>query len=88
MNDSDLTRLRSLLNGVCRISRGEIRTQDGSGRDTTAENLELYRNKAGQILMALTDLHLIKSCQQTNEGANDPYRNALLAELERRNLAI
>ena len=88
MNDSDLIRLRSLLNSVSRIDRGDIRTQDGSGRDTTQENLKLYREKAGQILVALTDVQLVEIYQQTDGEIGDPYGNALLVELERRNLPI
>ena len=48
MNESDPNRLRSLLNSASRIDSGKIRTQDGSGRDTTEENLKLYREKAGR----------------------------------------
>lgn len=88
MNDSDVIRLRSLLNSASRIDRGDIRTQDGSGRDTTQENLKLYREKAGQILVALTDVQLVENYQQTDGEIGDPYGDALLVELERRNLPI
>ncbi|QCB42999.1 hypothetical protein E5673_12865 [Sphingomonas sp. PAMC26645] len=88
MNDSDLTRLRSLLNSASRIDRGDLRTQDGSGRDTTQENLKLYREKAGQILDALTDVQLVETYRQTDGEVGDPYGDALLAELKRRNLPI
>jgi hypothetical protein len=88
MNDSDLNRLRSLLNSANRMDRGDIRTQDGSGRDTTQENLKLYREKAGQILAALTDVQLVENYQQTDGELGDPYGDALLVELERRNLPI
>jgi hypothetical protein len=88
MNDSDLNRLRSLLNSASRIERGDIRTQDGSGRDTTEENLKLYREKAGQILVALSDMQLVENYQQTDREPSDPYGDALLAEIKRRNLDI
>lgn len=61
MNDSDLNRLRSLLNTVRRIDNGEIRTQDGSGLDTTNNNLKLYRQKADQIILSLTDHQIVES---------------------------
>jgi hypothetical protein len=88
MNDSDPNRLRSLLNSASRIDSGKIRTQDGSGRDTTEENLRLYREKAGQILVALSDMQLVENYQQTDGKHGDPYGDALLVEIERRNLGI
>ena len=88
MNDSDLVRLRSLLNSASRIDRGDIRTQDGSGRDTTQENLKLYREKAGQMLVALTDVQLVENYQQIEGELGDPYGDAMLSEIERRNLGI
>jgi hypothetical protein len=88
MNDSDLNRLRSLLNSVARIDCGDLRMQDGSGMDTTEENLKLYREKAGQLLDALSDMQLIENYKQTDGEPGDPYRDALLVEIERRNLAI
>jgi hypothetical protein len=88
MNDSDLNRLRSLLNSASRIDRGDIRTQDGSGRDTTQENLKLYREKAGQILVSLTDVQLVENYQQIEGELGDPYGDAMLAEIDRRHLGI
>ena len=88
MNDNDLNRLRSLLNSASRIDRGDIRTQDGSGRDTTEENRKLYREKADQILGALSDMQLVESYQQTDREPGDPYGDALLVEIRRRNLDI
>ena len=88
MNNSDLNRLRSLLNSASPIDRGEVRTQDGSGMDTTDENLKLYRGKADQLLSALTDLQLVEISRRTDGGPSDPHGIALLAEIERRNLDI
>lgn len=88
MNDNDFTRLRSLLNSASRIDRGDIRTQDGSGRDTTEENLKLYREKAGQIIVAMTNMQLVENYQQTSGEPGDPYGDAMLSEIERRNLGI
>lgn len=88
MNDSDLNRLRSLLNSASRIDRGGMRTQDGSGRDTTEENLKLYRKKAEQVLATLTDAQLVESYQRTDGEPADPYRSALVVEIERRDLDI
>ena len=87
MNDSDINRLRSLLNTVRRIDNGEIRTQDGSGLDTTNNNLKLYRQKADQIILALTDQQLVKSYQLllAELGVRS---NSLLTEIERRELRI
>ena len=87
MNDSDLNRLRSLLNTVRRIDSGEMRTQDGSGLDTTNNNLKLYRQKADQIILALSDQQLVEFYRIL--PAERGVRNdTLLAEIERRNLHI
>jgi hypothetical protein len=89
MNDSDLSRLRSLLNTAGRIARGEIRTQDGSGLDTTDQNLKIYRKSSDQIILALSDHQLVEGYQRTAGEPGEPgelYRNALLAEIKRRNL--
>lgn len=88
MNDSDLNRLRSLLSTADRLDQGKMRTQDGSGTDTTDENLKLYRQKSGQILTGLTDQRLVESYQRTDGAPGDLYVAALLAEIERRNLGI
>jgi hypothetical protein len=86
MNDSDLSRLRSLLNTAGRIARGEIRTQDGSGLDTTDQNLKIYRKNSNQIILALSDHQLVEGYQRTAGEPGELYRNALLAEIKRRNL--
>jgi len=88
MNDSDPNLLRSLLNSASRIDRGDMRTQDGSGRDTTEENLKLYREKAGQVLVALSDMQLVENYQQAGGEPGAPYSDALLVEIKRRNLEI
>ncbi|RYF13600.1 MAG: hypothetical protein EOO77_15265 [Oxalobacteraceae bacterium] len=88
MNDRDLSYLRSLLNTVGRITRGELRTQDGSGLDTTDQNLKLYRQYCDQMILALSDQQLVESYQQTAGALGELYRHALLAEIERRNLKI
>ena len=87
MNDSDLNRLRSLLSTVRRIDSGEIRTQDGSGLDTTEINLKLYRQKADQIILALTDQQLVESYQllSLERGV---LSDTLLTEIERRNILL
>ena len=87
MNDSDLNRLRSLLNTVRRIDNGEIRTQDGSGLDTTNNNLKLYRQKADQIILSLTDQQLVKIYQLllVELGVSS---DSMLTEIERRELRI
>ena len=87
MNDSDLNRLRSLLNTVRRIDSGEIRTQDGSGLDTTNNNLKLYQQKANQIILALSDQQLVEVFRilLAERGARD---DTLVTEIERRNLHI
>ena len=87
MNDSDLNRLRSLLSTVRRIDSGEIRTQDGSGLDTTNNNLKLYQQKADQIILALPDQQLVEVFRilLAERGARD---DTLVTEIERRNLHI
>jgi hypothetical protein len=87
MNDSDLNRLRSLLSTVRRIDSGKIRTQDGSGLDTTNNNLKLYQQKADQIILALPDSQLVEVYRilLAEHGARD---DTLVTEIERRNLHI
>ena len=87
MNDSDLNRLRSLLNTVRRIDSGEIRTQDGSGLDTTNNNLKLYQQKADQIILALSDQQLVEfyGILTVERGVRN---DTLFIEIERRNLHI
>ena len=85
MNDSDLSYLRSLLNTVGRITRGELRTQDGSGLDTTDQNLKLYRQYSDQIILALSDQQLVESYQKS-AGAPGEHNHALLTEIKHRNL--
>lgn len=87
MNDSDLNRLRSLLSTVRRIDSGKIRTQDGSGLDTTNNNLKLYQQKADQIILALPDNQLVEVYRilLAERGARD---DTLVTEIERRNLHI
>lgn len=87
MNDSDLNRLRSLLNTVRRVDSGEIRTQDGSGLDTTNNNLKLYRQKADQLILELSDQQLSEVYQilLAERGARN---DTLVTEVERRNLHI
>lgn len=87
MNDSDLNRLHSLLNTVRRIDRGGIRTQDGSGLDTTEINLKLYRQKADQIILALTDQQLVESYQLLS-SERGVLSDTLLTEIERRNIRL
>ena len=87
MNDSDLNRLRSLLNTVRRIDSGEVRTQDGSGLDTTNNNLKLYQQKADQIILALTDQQLVE-IYQLELAERSVRSNILLSEIDRRNLQI
>ena len=45
-----INRLDSLLSTVEGIEQGRIRTQDGSGRETTQENLDLYRKEIDKII--------------------------------------
>ena len=45
-----INRLDSLLSTVEGIEQGRIRTQDGSGRETTQENLDLYRKEIAKII--------------------------------------
>ncbi|RYF01848.1 MAG: hypothetical protein EOO77_32925 [Oxalobacteraceae bacterium] len=87
MNDSDLKRLRSLLNTVKRINSGQIHTHDGSGLDTTNNNLKLYRHKADQIILALSDQQLVEVYRILLSERG--FRNDTLAsEIERRNIHI
>ena len=87
MNDSDLKRLRSLLNTVKRINCGQIHTHDGSGLDTTNNNLKLYRHKADQIILALSDQQLVEVYRILLSERG--FRNDTLAsEIERRNIHI
>ena len=87
MNDSDLKRLRSLLNTVKRINSGQIHTHDGSGLDTTNNNLKLYRHKADQIILALSDQQLVEAYQilLAERGVRN---DTLVTEIERRNIHI
>ena len=87
MNDSDLNRLRSLLNTVRRIDSGEIRTQDGSGLDTTNNNLKLYRQKADQIILALSDQQLVE-VYRTLLAERGVRNDILFTEIKRRNIHI
>lgn len=87
MNDSDLNHLRSLLNTVRRIDSGQIHTHDGSGLDTTNNNLKLYRHKADQIILALSDQQLVEVYRILL--AERGVRNDTLAsEIKRRNIHI
>jgi len=88
MNDSDLNRLRSLLSTVRRIDSGEIRTQDGSGLDTTDNNLKLYRQKADQIILTLTDQQLVESYQLPAVEKCGFLSATLFTEIERRTLHV
>jgi len=88
MNDSDLIRLRSLLNSVSRITIGEIRTEDGSALEATDNYLKLYRRKADQILLAPTYQQLVQSYQPTAAERGDICSKTLLTEIKRRNLYI
>lgn len=88
MNDSDLNRLRSLLNTVRRIDSGEIRTQDGSGLDTTESNLKLYRHKVDQIILALTDQQLVEGYQLLAVEQSGFLSATLFTEIERRTLHV
>ena len=88
MNDSDLNRLRSLLSTVRRIDSGEIRTQDGSGLDTTDNNLKLYRQKADQIILTLTDQQLVESYRLLAVEKSGVLSDTLLTEIERRNIRL
>jgi hypothetical protein len=88
MNDSDLTRLRSLLKTVDRIQNGDMRTQDGSGLDTTDDNLRQYRKEAVEIVAAATDGQLVTAYQQTSSELGDAGAAVMLAEIERRNLDL
>jgi len=87
MNDSDLKRLRSLLNTVKRINSGQIHTHDGSGLDTTNNNLKLYRHKADQIILALSDQQLVEVYRilLSERGFGN---DTLASEIERRNIHI
>lgn len=87
MNDSDLNRLRSLLNTVRRIDSGEIRTQDGSSLDTTNNNLKLYHQKADNIILALSDQQLVEVYRilLAERGVRN---DTLVTEIERRDLYI
>jgi hypothetical protein len=88
MTASDLNRLRSLLRTVDRILNNDLRTQDGSGRDTTEENLRQYRNNANELIATATDDWLVAAYQQTTGELIDADAKALLVEIERRNLKI
>jgi hypothetical protein len=85
MNDSDLDRLRSLLNSVVNIKQNGIRTKDGEGRETTQENLKLYRTEAHLIVAALPDEQLLAAYQRTVECGGIEGAS-LLAEIGRRRL--
>jgi hypothetical protein len=85
MNDSDLDRLRSLLNSVVNIKQNGIRTKDGEGRETTQENLKLYRTEAHLIVAALPDEHLLAAYRRTVERGGIEGAS-LLAEIGRRRL--
>ena len=58
MNKGDLNRLGSLLNTVKGIEEGRIRIQDGSGRETTQENLSLYRRELAKMTASTADNQL------------------------------
>lgn len=88
MNDSDLNRLRSLLSTIRRIDSGEIRTQDGSGLDTTDNNVKLYRQKADQIILTLTDQQLVESYQLLAVEKCGVLSDILFTEIERRTLHV
>ena len=87
MNDSDLNRLRSLLNTVRRIDSGQIHTHDGSGLDTTDNNLKLYRHKADQIILALSDQQLVE-VYRILLAEHGVRNDTLTTEIERRNIHI
>jgi hypothetical protein len=75
MTASDLNRLRSLLRTVDRILNNDLRTQDGSGRDTTEENLRQYRNNANELIAtATTGWSLLTSKRQANLLTRMPRR--------------
>jgi hypothetical protein len=88
MNDSDLNRLPSLLKTMGRIKHSGMRMKDGSGLDTTEDNLRQYREEAAEIIAAATDGQLVTAYQQTSGEPGDADVDALLAEIERRNLNI
>jgi hypothetical protein len=88
MNDSDLNRLPSLLKTMGRIKHSGMRMQDGSGIDTTEDNLRQYREEAAEIIAGATDGELATTYQQTSGELGAADVDALLAEIKRRNLDI
>ena len=60
MNKVNLNRLDSLLSTVKGIEQGRIRTQDGSGRDTTQENLNFYRKEIAKLIEPTADKKLLE----------------------------
>lgn len=61
MHPPMINRLDSLLSTVEGIEQGRIRTQDGSGRETTQENLDLYRKEIDKIIASEKE-EKMKSC--------------------------
>ena len=55
MHSPMINRLDSLLSTVEGIEQGRIRTQDGSGRETTQENLNLYRKEIDKMIASEKD---------------------------------
>jgi hypothetical protein len=60
MNKINLNRLGSLISTVKGIEQGRIRTQDGSGRDTTQENLSFYRKEIAKLIEPTADKKLLE----------------------------
>ena len=79
MNKVNLNRLDSLLSTVKGIEQGRIRTQDGSGRDTTQENLNFYRKEIAKLVEPTADKKLLRSY------AGSEFDSATLREDDLRN---
>jgi hypothetical protein len=88
MNDSDLNRLTSMLKTMSRIKHSGMRMQDGSGLDTTEDNLRQYHEAAAEIIAAATDGELVTAYQQMSGELGAANVDALLAEIKRRKLEI
>ena len=58
MHPPMINRLDSLLSTVEGIEQGRIRTQDGSGRETTQENLDLYRKEIAKMISSVKEEQL------------------------------
>jgi hypothetical protein len=85
MDDQITTQLRSLLSITDRMKKG-LRMKDGEGRDTTDENLALFRQHAAGLITQLPDAALLAAYQRTDGQSGNSEADALAEELRRREI--